>query len=350
MDSTRISALLAVLAMALLPMAAQAHDADTAAEGDQAHAIGPYWVTDSVAYDSENDRTVATYTVVVPEEAQGLSHTTIVLPQCDPPHDLTASEGGVIEDGDPSTDTEGPVAKWDQELEEGEVTYSISAPGNWLASLTTLVIKTGSKLGQVHSGEVQGIGCEKPPVYDCMTNPAPGTDSDGDGKGDACDNCPAVMNGDQADADGDGVGDACEPVVITDPPLETGDVVVLADQVSAPAATADPGGQLVLGERIAPGRARLIGATGCRGKAFNVRVVGRQMAAVTFRIDGRVVKRVRRAASRYTLRINPLSMSVGVHRLVATVRFNSRSRTRSRNYNLSFQRCARALQAPRFTG
>src|SRR5207249_10897096 len=36
-------------------------------------------------------------------------------------------------------------------------------------------------------------------------------DADGDGVPDAVDNCPAVPNPDQADADGDGVGDACDP-------------------------------------------------------------------------------------------------------------------------------------------
>lgn len=39
------------------------------------------------------------------------------------------------------------------------------------------------------------------------------TDTDGDGVGDACDNCVNDVNTDQADADGDGMGDVCD----TDP-------------------------------------------------------------------------------------------------------------------------------------
>ncbi|MBW1856573.1 MAG: thrombospondin type 3 repeat-containing protein, partial [Deltaproteobacteria bacterium] len=35
-------------------------------------------------------------------------------------------------------------------------------------------------------------------------------DSDGDGIGDVCDNCPNVSNSGQEDKDGDGIGDACE--------------------------------------------------------------------------------------------------------------------------------------------
>lgn len=41
-------------------------------------------------------------------------------------------------------------------------------------------------------------------------------DIDGDGIGDACDNCPLVRNADQADKDSNGVGDACDIGVDSD--------------------------------------------------------------------------------------------------------------------------------------
>jgi hypothetical protein len=46
--------------------------------------------------------------------------------------------------------------------------------------------------------------------------PTPGAgDLDGDGVGDATDNCPRTPNADQADQDGDGVGDACDNCLVT---------------------------------------------------------------------------------------------------------------------------------------
>ena len=52
----------------------------------------------------------------------------------------------------------------------------------------------------------RGDGCDNCPA---MAN-AGQADADGDGVGDTCDNCPNTPNADQADADGDKVGDACE--------------------------------------------------------------------------------------------------------------------------------------------
>ena len=43
-------------------------------------------------------------------------------------------------------------------------------------------------------------------------------DRDSDGRGDACDNCPAVANADQADGDTDGVGNVCDNCLTTPNP------------------------------------------------------------------------------------------------------------------------------------
>jgi hypothetical protein len=55
-------------------------------------------------------------------------------------------------------------------------------------------------------GDGAGDACDN-----CPDTPnADQADSDGDGVGDLCDNCPDIPNADQADADGNGVGDVCE--------------------------------------------------------------------------------------------------------------------------------------------
>ncbi len=44
----------------------------------------------------------------------------------------------------------------------------------------------------------------------CPSVAGPNDDTDGDGKGDICDNCPNTSNADQLDTDGDGAGNACD--------------------------------------------------------------------------------------------------------------------------------------------
>ena len=110
--------------------------------------------------------------------------------------------------------------------------------------------------------------------------------------------------------------------------------------------------QLVLPERITPGTARLLGPTGCQAKAFNARIRGSKIATVTFVLDGKVVKKVKNTknAKLIQLRIKPTTLRVGVHRLVVNITFQSGSGTKPKTLRLSFQRCAKKLIAPRFTG
>jgi hypothetical protein len=66
--------------------------------------------------------------------------------------------------------------------------------------------------------DLDGIGDD---VDNCPLNPnADQADGDADGVGTACDNCPSVPNADQANTDGDDLGDAC------DIPLGAGDVQI----------------------------------------------------------------------------------------------------------------------------
>jgi hypothetical protein len=187
-----------------------------------------------------------------------------------------------------------------------------------------------------------------PPPPTCNDSHAGSPDSDGDGLVDACDNCPNMANADQADSNGNGTGDACEPVTPNTPPVDN--TTPPADQTVAPESQqgSDPE-QLVLGERIGNVSARLLAASGCAARSFNARVRGVGIAKVVFRIDGKKVKTIRKG-SLFSARVNPQKLSIGVHRLVATVTFQASRHAKARTLRASFQRCGKRLIAPRFTG
>jgi hypothetical protein len=191
-------------------------------------------------------------------------------------------------------------------------------------------------------------GDPTPPT--CAEAHAGSPDTDGDGIVDACDNCPNTANADQMDTDANGTGDACEP---TNPPIVTPtDNTPPADQnqVVSPETTAGPNPeQLVLGERIGAVSARLLAPTGCLSKSYTARVRGAGIARVVFRLDGKRIKTTKKGAQ-FTARVNPTRLSLGVHRLVATVTFQASRHAKARTLRASFQRCGNRLIAPRFTG
>jgi hypothetical protein len=73
---------------------------------------------------------------------------------------------------------------------------------------------------------------------------------------------------------------------------------------------------------------------------------------VVFILDGHKVTTLTRKNYRgmYAIRIDPGRLKVGVHRLIVNVTFQRGSGTKARTLRLAFQRCPRALRAPRFTG
>ena len=138
--------------------------------------------------------------------------------------------------------------------------------------------------------------------------------------------------------------------------LSGGSAVVASTSGSSsgnqPSASVSQYEQIVLGERVVPGSARLIAPTGCASRAFNARVSGQNVATVVFKLDGKKIKTLKapNAGTRFQIRVNPAKLKIGVHRIVATVTFKPATKKKAQTFRISFQRCAKKLAAPRFTG
>ncbi|MEA2189539.1 MAG: hypothetical protein QOK16_4550 [Solirubrobacteraceae bacterium] len=101
------------------------------------------------------------------------------------------------------------------------------------------------------------------------------------------------------------------------------------------------------------GTASIAGQTGCATKNFNVQVDGTQISRVVFSLDGKRIRTLRKpnaGTSKFRVRVFPGTLSRGIHRVIATTTFTTDSNTPARRLRVVFSRCARAAQAPRFTG
>jgi hypothetical protein len=149
--------------------------------------------------------------------------------------------------------------------------------------------------------------------------------------------------------------------------LSGGSAVIASSGVSSggqPSASVSQYEQIVLGEKVTPGSSRLLAPTGCVARAFNARVRGVNVKSVVFKLDGKKIKTLTKPNSgkTFVVRINPAKFKIGVHRIVATVVVETvttnpdtgqvirRTAQKPRTFRISFQRCAKKLAAPRFTG
>jgi len=116
-----------------------------------------------------------------------------------------------------------------------------------------------------------------------------------------------------------------------------------------PAPIQPPGGGVLPGT-VVSGLARLRGPSGCVRGTFTARVKGRNIASVSFFLDGKLVKRVTGTRDTYKVKVHAGRFGFGRHRVVARVTFVPESQTEPRRLRLTFRRCAGGTVRPRFTG
>lgn len=101
------------------------------------------------------------------------------------------------------------------------------------------------------------------------------------------------------------------------------------------------------------GTARISGTVGCASARYaSASVFGRQIARVTFYVNGRKVKTLTSAdaSGAFRLRYRTRSLKAGTYRVRARVEFRASSGTRPRTLSLQFSRCKARSVRPVFTG
>lgn len=108
------------------------------------------------------------------------------------------------------------------------------------------------------------------------------------------------------------------------------------------ASAADPGRQLLDGGGVRVGEVKLAVPGGCSRKRFAVVLTGSGAVRVDFRIDGRVIRSVRRsdAAGRFTIHIDPRKLRPGRHTLTAAVWFSKTEANPGRQISRTLRTCA----------
>jgi hypothetical protein len=116
--------------------------------------------------------------------------------------------------------------------------------------------------------------------------------------------------------------------------------------------TPPPGPAPAGGELCARGTAAIKGTTGCAGTPFRVVVRGRQIERVTFTLDGKTIRTLTKPnrGILFVLPVNPRTLPMGVHRVLARTTFRKQSGTNARTLRVTFSRCARRATSPAFTG
>jgi uncharacterized repeat protein (TIGR01451 family) len=105
--------------------------------------------------------------------------------------------------------------------------------------------------------------------------------------------------------------------------------------------------------RVRSGSAHLRGPKGCmRTAVVRVTVTGKRIEQVTFRVDGRRVKTLTKAArhGRWTLAMKMRKLALGRHRVQARVKFAADSQTAAKVLRFTVSKCGPPVVAPQFTG